>query len=273
MFWLFVLVLLGIFGRPARLVGPPGSLSGAPAAGDVDGQLPARAQLTLDLRTRREARPLVVVVSGTLGIAVLGGAVANAAFVARYMSVIFPLFILLAALGITVFADRRVAAGMLGVACLAGVLTGFGNNQQQRTQAVQVAAVLNLQAQSGDEVVYCPDQLGPAVNRLLTVPKVTQLTFPRAIGPDRVDWVNYKQVIDRTDVGAFAQEMLAACPPAERCGWSTATATRVSAGTAGTSTSGSTSCDRAVRRWSPPTATSSNTRTWCASRTRRPGPP
>jgi mannosyltransferase len=95
---------------------------------------------------------------------------------------------------------------------LAGVLTGYGNNQQQRTQAVQVAAVLNLQAQPGDEVIYCPDQLGPAVNRLLTVPGVTQLTFPRAIGPDRVDWVNYKQVIDRTDVATFAQQMLAQLP-------------------------------------------------------------
>jgi len=69
-----------------------------------------------------------------------------------------------------------------------------------------------VQAQPGDEVVYCPDQLGPAVNRLLTVPGVTQLTFPRAVGPDRVDWVNYKQVIDRTDVSTFAQEMLSRLP-------------------------------------------------------------
>ena len=212
MFWLFALVVLGIFGRPSRLVGPPGRLSGAPAAGDADREIPARYQITLDLRTRAEARPVVVVLLGTLGIAVAGGALANAAFVARYTSVIFPLFVLLAALGLTVFADRRMVAGMLGVACLAGVLTGYGNNQQQRTQAVQVAAVLNVQAQPGDEVVYCPDQLGPAVNRLLTVPGVTQLTFPRAIGPDRVDWVNYKQTIDRTDVGSFAQEMLARLP-------------------------------------------------------------
>jgi len=65
-----------------------------------------------------------------MGIAVAGGALANAAFVARYTSVVFPLFVLLAALGLTVFADRRMAAGMLGVACVAGLLTGYGNNQQ-----------------------------------------------------------------------------------------------------------------------------------------------
>ena len=60
-----------------------------------------------------------------------------------------------------------------------------------RTQAVQVAADLNAQAQPGDVVVYCPDQLGPAVDRLLTVPGVLQLTYPRMIGPARVDWVDY----------------------------------------------------------------------------------
>jgi hypothetical protein len=41
------------------------------------------------------------------------------------------------------------------------------------------------------------------------VPGVTQLTFPRAIGPQRVDWVNYRKTIDNTDVGTFAQQMLA----------------------------------------------------------------
>ena len=49
-------------------------------------------------------------------------------------------------------------------------LHGPGQNSQPRTQAVQVAADLNAQAQPGDVVVYCPDQLGPAVNRLLDGP-------------------------------------------------------------------------------------------------------
>ncbi len=52
-----------------------------------------------------------------------------------------------------------------------GCSPGYGENRQQRTQAVQVAAVLNAQAQAGDVVVYCPDQLGPAVDRLLRVPR------------------------------------------------------------------------------------------------------
>jgi hypothetical protein len=137
------------------------------------------------------------------------GAVANAAFVARYAAVVLPLFLLLVAVGVSVLGQRRAVAGCLAVLCLAGVLTGYGEAQQQRTQASQVAAVLNVQAQPGDLVVYCPDQLGPAVDRLLKVPGVAELTFPRAVGPQRVNWVDYKKVIGRTDVAGFAQEMLA----------------------------------------------------------------
>ncbi|MGH9093630.1 MAG: hypothetical protein ACRDXE_00560, partial [Acidimicrobiales bacterium] len=31
---------------------------------------------------------------------------------------------------------------------------------------------------------------------------------PRAIGPQRVDWVDYKAAINRTNVGSFARDML-----------------------------------------------------------------
>src|SRR5262249_61026382 len=78
-----------------------------------------------------------------------------------------------------------------------------------RTQAGRIAPVLNVQAQPGDLVVYCPDQLGPAVDRLLHVRGATGITFPRALGPQRVDWVDYKEVIDATHVDAFAQATLA----------------------------------------------------------------
>ncbi len=118
--------------------------------------------------------------------------VANAAFVARYTAVVLPLFLLVVASGLAVIPGRRFRVGCIAVLCLAGLLTGRGENAQQRTQAAQVAAVLNAQAQPGDLVVYCPDQLGPAVDRLLTVSGVEEITFPRAIGPQRVDWVDYQ---------------------------------------------------------------------------------
>lgn len=188
---LFALALLGVFGRPAT--------AGAGAHGGT--------AVLLVTRPNRQIGALLGVVCGTLVVAVAAGAIAQAAFVARYAAVVFPLFVLVVAVGTALF-NRRVAAVVLSVLSVAGVLTGYGVNSDQRTEATLVAAVLNVQAQPGDLVVYCPDQLGPAVDRLLRVPGVAELTYPRAIGPQRVNWVDYKQVIAATDVDAFAEQML-----------------------------------------------------------------
>lgn len=175
--------------------------------------LRGRPSLVLDFQAGRSRWALFGIFALTLVIAVGLGLVANAAFVSRYTAVVFPLFILLIAVGATRFPDRRLAAIVIAVACIAGLSSGFALNNTPRTQASEVAAVLNVQARPGDMVVFCPDQLGPAVNRLITVPGVTQLTFPRAIGPQRVDWVNYREVIAHTDVEGFAQDILSKLGP------------------------------------------------------------
>jgi mannosyltransferase len=182
-FLLFGLVGLAIFARPG----------------------PRATSVIVEMRAQPRARFVAVLVAGSLGAAVLAGILTGAAFDNRYIAVVFPLFVLLCALGVTTFTSRKVTSAMLAVACTAGLLTAQDQNSQPRTQAVQVAAVLNAQAQPGDMVVYCPDQLGPAVDRLLKVPDVTQVTFPRGISPARVDWVNYLSVIQNTDVGTFAE--------------------------------------------------------------------
>ena len=169
---------------------------------------PLATSVILEFRPQPRARFVAVLVVGALSAAVLAGILTGAAFDSRYIAVVFPLFIVLCALGVTTFKSRKVTSVMLAVACTAGLISAKDQNSQPRTQAVQVAAVLNAQAQPGDMVVYCPDQLGPAVDRLLKVPNVTQLTFPRMIGPARVDWVNYLSVIQNTDVGTFAQDIV-----------------------------------------------------------------
>ena len=73
--------------------------------------------------------------------------------------------------------------------------------------------MINKEASPGDLVVYCPDQLGPGGHRLLHVTGCQQATFPRGIAPDRVDWVDYRQVIADTSVDQFGQEMIV------RAGW------------------------------------------------------
>jgi uncharacterized membrane protein len=181
---LFTMLLLGLFGRL------------------IDGR-----HILLELRTRRRARPIACIFITTLVIAVIASGSSGSAFVGRYTSVVYPLFILLVALGISLFQDRRIIAGVLFVVCGSGLTVAFGGSNANRTEAGLVSEVLNQEGRPGDLVVYCPDQLGPAVSRLLHQP-LTQLTFPRGIGPQRVDWVDYRQVIQRTNVAAFADEMI-----------------------------------------------------------------
>ena len=184
-FTLFGLVGLGLLAKP----GPNG------------------ASVVMEVRLQSRARFVSLLVAGPLAVAVLAGMLTGAAFDNRYIAVVFPLFIVLCALGLTAFSSRKVSAALLAVACTAGLFAAQEQNSEPRTQAVQVAADLNAQAQPGDVVVYCPDQLGPAVDRLLKVPGVTQLTYPRMIGPARVDWVDYVWRIQHTVVGTFAREV------------------------------------------------------------------
>jgi hypothetical protein len=164
--------------------------------------------MLVELHMRRSVRPLAFAFFGTLIVAVLCGVVAQAAFVGRYTAVVFPCFILIIAVGATVFADRRVLAVVLAWTCLCGIVVGIDSNTSPRTEAVKVAAVINQVASPGDLVVYCPDQLGPDASRLIHVP-VQQATFPRETLPDRVNWVDYRKVIEQTNAQQFATDMIA----------------------------------------------------------------
>ncbi len=181
---LYTLVLLGIFGE------------------SIDGH-----HVLVKLKARSESRPIAFVFMGTLMVAVACGAVAQAAFVGRYTAAVFPLFILLGALGATVFADRRVLAAVLAWTTVAGLIVGIGADLTQRTEAGRIASVINKEASPNDLVLYCPDQLGPATSRLITA-TVEQFTFPRGDPPQRINWVNYRQVIHATNVEQFAEQML-----------------------------------------------------------------
>jgi hypothetical protein len=204
MFATFALFMLGTFGRTAA----PGTFVALEDPSGATRRVPAGPAVVVELRPRPGMAPLVGIAIGTLSVAVILGAVANTAFVARYTAVVLPLFLLVVSTGVAVMPGPRFRAGCMAVLSVAGLLTGYGENGQQRTQATQVASVLNAQAQPGDLVVYCPDQLGPAADRLLQVPGVVEMTFPRATGPQRVNWVDYTKVISRTDVEQFAQAAL-----------------------------------------------------------------
>lgn len=190
-FLLFALVGLALFARPG----------------------PASTAVVLEPLVQARSRFVALSVVGTLGVAVLAGLTTGAAFDSRYIAVVFPLFIVLCALGVSTFGSRRVTSGFLAIAVVCGIFSAREWNSQPRTQAVRVAAELNSMAQPGDMVVYCPDQLGPSVDRLLNVPNVTELTFPRMTGPQRVDWWDYDQVIKDTSVYRFASSVISKLNP------------------------------------------------------------
>jgi len=158
----------------------------------------------LDLRTRPVGRPLAFVVAGTLAAAVVGGYVSRSAFQARYASVVLVPLVLLVALGLATFADRRIRIGVVVATVAFGLAGGLPDVWTSRTQAGEVAATLAQLGRPGDVVAFCPDQLGPAVNRLLPTGRYREITFPRDTGPRFVDWVDYATASARGRPGAFA---------------------------------------------------------------------
>ena len=160
-------------------------------------------RLELDLRTRRRARPECIVVAGTLGLAVVAGYATGSAFASRYSAVVLPLVLLLAGLGTTVFLRPPVRVGILVVLAVTGLWFAGRNVVTDRTQAGAVADVLQAQWRPGDVVAYCPDQLGPAVSRLLPAERAG-VTYPTGTPPDRVDWAGYARRMAAGDPVAFA---------------------------------------------------------------------
>lgn len=167
----------------------------------------------LDLRTRSVGRPAAIALAGTLALAVVGGYATRSAFQARYASVVLVPLVLLVALGLGTFADRRIRAGVLGAAVVFGLAGSVPNIWTSRTQAGEVAATLARYGRPGDVVAFCPDQLGPAVNRLVPPGRYQEITFPRATGPEFVDWVDYAAASAAGHPQAFAARLEAMSAP------------------------------------------------------------
>ncbi len=166
-------------------------------------------RIELDLRTRSRGRAVALAVFCTLAVAILGGLVASSAFVSRYTSVVFVPFLVLVAMGTSSLASKQVRWGVVAAATLLGIAGSLPNVWTNRTQAGQVATAITHQAHHGDIIAYCPDQLGPAVSRLLPQTAFTQITFPRRTGPRFVNWINYAQVNRAANPAAFAKDVVA----------------------------------------------------------------
>ena len=130
---------------------------------------------------------------GTLLVALLVSVVGDGAVVVRYTAVVVPMLIVLLAFGVRQI-PGRAGTGVLAALLVVGLSGGVTEATTPHTQAGRVADVLNENVRKGDLIVYCPDQLAPAVEERLTLSsKVNRMTLPSQPDPRIVDWTDYTQ--------------------------------------------------------------------------------
>jgi mannosyltransferase len=182
------------------------SLVGLVALG-LFGRARSRCSIELDLGTRPEARRPALVIVGTLLLATAAMLATSSAFATRYDAVWFPLFVVLAGLGISRFAGpgfRRTAlAFVLLLGVVGSVRTSFTHTRSQARDAAQAIAA---NGRPGDVVVTCPDQLGPSLARGLPA-GFTVGTYPNFAPPQFVDWVDYTKRLESASPARTAADV------------------------------------------------------------------
>jgi hypothetical protein len=146
-------------------------------------------------RTRRRSLPLAAVLVCCPLLALVGCRISHSAFTSRYTSVIFPFFVVLAAIGAAQL-PRRARIAVLLLAAVIAVPIELDEAGTERTPGAQIADALEASASPGDVVLFCPDQLGPSTTRELDPALARTLTmgvYPDWRAPARVDWVDYAE--------------------------------------------------------------------------------
>ena len=163
------------------------------------------AGITFRPPLRRTALLLLGVAVAAMTVGVVASDIQSSAYASRYSMIAIAPVVLVAASGVGVLSPRARTIGLCAV-CALGLVNVAYMPQRLRTQAGQVATVLEAAAPQ-DLVVFCPDQLGPAVHRL--APNAgTQVVYPTFGGAAMVDWVDYAQRNRNADPVAFARTAL-----------------------------------------------------------------
>ena len=167
-------------------------------------------RIEIDVRTTPLVRREAAVVGLTVAIASVAGFATRTTFATRYASVFFPLFLLIAAAGLTRFAGATTRGVIATALLLLGVVGGVHNVITDRTQVGKITTAIRAEAKPGDVVLICPDQLGPSVHRLLPPALgLTQLSYPTLGDPSLVDWRDYADRNRATDPIATADAVVA----------------------------------------------------------------
>jgi hypothetical protein len=175
----------------------------------VAGRTTGEHTVELDVRGVRGVGAEAAVVGLTLAVATVAGYATHTTFASRYVAVLVPLFLVVAAAGAARLPGRTVPLCTLGAVLALGATGAAHNVVTDRTQVGVVVDAIRSGAQPGDLVVVCPDQLSPAVHRVLPADLV-QLTYPASsLAPDRVEWRDYADRNAAADPQAFAADVVA----------------------------------------------------------------
>ncbi len=187
-----VLVLLAAFARPSARAG---------------------AAVELGDRVVPLVRDELVVVGTALALGTLAGYAAGGAYASRYASVVVPVVLLVAAIGLTRLSGGWLRWG-LSAALLGLAVVGIAHNAvDARTQVQDLGDTIAAGASPGDVVVACPDQLGPSLERALRGVPVEVVPYPAGGDPRFVDWRDYAQRNADADPVAFAEAAIERAGP------------------------------------------------------------
>jgi mannosyltransferase len=113
-----------------------------------------------------------------------------------------------------VLPNPRVHRAVVALAVVLGFVAVVPGVLKERTNAPRVARALMAEAQPGDVVAYCPDQVGPSVARLLPPDnQLVHLTYPSGGQPHRIDWVGYEKRNESSSTADFTQMLLERAGP------------------------------------------------------------
>lgn len=163
-------------------------------------------RMELDVRTVPGVRAEAWVVAATVALGTAGGYVTSTTFASRYAASFFPLFIMVAAAGAAALPSRLSRAAVLGAVVVLGLVAASFNVTTARSQGEELGRAVAADASPADLVAFCPDQLGPAVERALPGELATAV-YPTFASAERVDWVDYAARNAAGDPAEFADEL------------------------------------------------------------------
>jgi uncharacterized membrane protein len=158
-----------------------------------------------------DVRVIALVAGATM---VLGSSVAwvgGSAYASRYGSVVAPLVLAVAAMGIINLRPTWLQVSLVTTA-VGLALAGLGHNvTDPRTRADDVADQITEGAARGDVVVVCPDQLGPALTRALEQEGATLdvVRYPDLGDARFVDWRDYEERSEAASPARVARRLVA----------------------------------------------------------------